>query len=45
MLIDQNFLKNHQVIGKYKHAEVGAAKTKVEPEKRVKTYTEVQTQK
>jgi hypothetical protein len=45
MLIDQNFLKNHQVIGKHKHAEVGATKTKIEPEKRGKTCTEVQIQK
>ena len=44
MLIDQNFLKNHQVIGKHKHAQVGAAKTKIEPKKGVKTHTEVQTQ-
>jgi hypothetical protein len=45
MPIDPEFPKNHQVIGKHKHAEVGAAKKKIEPEKRVKTYTEVQTQK
>ena len=45
MPIDPDFPKNHQVIGKHKHAEVGAAKTKIEPKKRGKTCTEVQTQK
>ncbi len=45
MPIDPDFPKDHQVIGMHKHAEVGAAKTKIEPEKRIKTYTEVKTQK
>ena len=45
MPIDSGFPKNHQVIGKRKHAQVGTAKTKIEPEKRGKTCTEVQTQK
>jgi hypothetical protein len=45
MPIDSDFPKDHQVIGKHKHAQVGAAKTKIEPKKRVKTCTEVQIQK
>ncbi len=45
MTIDQNFLKHHQVIGKHKHAQVEAAKKKIEPKKKVKTCTEVQTQR
>jgi hypothetical protein len=43
MPIDTEFPKNHQVIGKHKHAEVGTTETKIEPEKRVKTRTQVQT--
>jgi hypothetical protein len=44
MPIDPEFPKNHQVIGKHKHADVEAAKSKIESEKRVKTRSEVQTQ-
>jgi hypothetical protein len=37
MPIDSDFPKNHQVIGKYKHAELGVAKMKkIEPEKTIK---------
>lgn len=45
MTIDQNFLKHHRVIGKHKHAQFEAAKTEIEPKKKVKTCTEVQTQR
>jgi hypothetical protein len=44
MRIDPYFQKNHQVIGKQKHADVKTAKSKIESEKRVKTRTEVQIQ-
>jgi hypothetical protein len=44
MPIDQNFLKNHQVIGKHKHTEAGAARMKIESEKRIKIGNQVQTQ-
>jgi len=45
MPIDPDFPKNHQVIGKHKHVEVGVAKMKkIESEKTIKTGSEVQTQ-
>jgi hypothetical protein len=46
MPIDSDFPKNHQVIGKHKHVEVGVAKMKkkIEPEKTIKTGTEVRIQ-
>ncbi len=44
MPIDPEFPKNHQVIGKHKHAEVGVTKMKkIKLEKTIKTGTEVQT--
>jgi hypothetical protein len=45
MPIDPEFPKNHQVIGKHKHAEVSVAKMrKIESENTIKTGIEVQTQ-
>jgi hypothetical protein len=44
MSIDRYFPKNHQVMGKHKHSEVGAAKRTIESKKKVKTRIEVQTQ-
>ena len=44
MPIDPEFPKNHQVIGKHKHAEAGAARMKIEFEKRIKIGNQVRTQ-